>query len=182
MRCSHGLRVVSCLFLLFSPAVLSAKAEEEQEEPLSVYLVLEEADAANDLYVSRFLLPSSLSLYAWSTFEVNGGIAHIEGEGSFRIRSRDIEKVEDIGGYSVLRYDFLRSESQDPSLESRPDGGVLKVSFSFSDLVDGEAIVQPPRRAVLMAIGRSGARSGSVRLLSLRYGGGGRFDAEAVIR
>lgn len=177
------------LFILIPASWLPARGggqAQEAEQPVSVFLVVGAGQAENDLYVSRFLLPGSLSLFAWSDFRIQDGEVSVEGEGVYRIRADRLELVESVGENAVLRYDFLPSESQKEALPlgRRPGDETIEVSFNVWDLVggNGEPLYQPARWAVVSAIGESGGQSGSVRLLDVEYLGEGAFRAEVAVR
>ena len=110
----------------------------------------------------------------------------MEGDAAARIRADRLTVEETVGGYAILRYDFLPSELRAGAAgpESRSDAEVVDLSFALKDLIDGdgEPLYQPARLAVLRAVGESGKPAGSVRLIALEHAGGGRFTAEVAVR
>ena len=174
------------LLVILLPSSLSSRPEPEDEDTSakrSLFLLVEAEAADNEIYISRFLLPSSLSLFAWADFAVRDGEVSMEGEESFRIREGELEAVESHGQYQVVKYSFLLSDLGASGQERFPPDNRYEVRFSSGDLMGGggDVLIQPVRWAALEAIKKSGKPQGRLKVLSLTHTGDGRFRAEVVV-
>ena len=87
------------LLVLICPIFLFARPEPEEDSGgrRSLCLLVESEAADNDIYVTRFLLPSSLSLFSWADFKIRGGEVSMVVEETFRIRENELEVAESMG-------------------------------------------------------------------------------------
>lgn len=174
------------LFIVLVPSFLSARPEPEAEDTggkRSLLLLVEDEAADNEIYITRFLLPSSLSLFAWTDFQVQGAEVSMEGEESFRIRERELEAVGSRGLYRIVKYSFLISDLGDPEQGRVSAGKKYDVRFSSDDLIgkSGDVLYQPARWAAMEAVKMSGKAQGRLKVLSLTQVGNGRFHAEVAV-
>ena len=172
--------------VVLSPALLSSRPEPEDDDAgakRSLFLLVEAEAADNEIYISRFLLPSSLSLFAWSDFEVRDGEVSMEAEEGLRIRERELEVVGSHGQYRLVRYSFLLSDIGDVDQGRIPAGKRYEVRFSWDELIgkSGDVLYQPARQAAMEAVRMSGKSQGRLKLLSLTLAGDGRFEAEVAV-
>jgi hypothetical protein len=186
-KCSFGPLWVLILILLPALPVCSKgiaakrKMEEKEEIPPQVFLLVSEEGSTNEIYISRFLLPSSLAAYGWARFVVDGDEISLQSEGDYRIISKDMAIEDRFGGFIIYRADALADEA-DPERVSADNR--YTVTFSISDLINkkGEVFYQPSRQAVISGVKRSGRQKGSVRLVYILYLGKGKFKAEVTVR
>jgi hypothetical protein len=180
--------LLALMSLMAALAASSLFARPEPEDEVeggrrSLFLLVEDEAADNEIYISRFLLPSSLSLFAWSDFEVRDGEVSMEAEEGFRIRERELEVVGSHGQYRLVKYSFLLSDIGDVDQGRVPAGKRYEVRFSWDELIgkSGDVLYQPARQAAMEAVRMSGKSQGRLKLLSLTLAGDGRFEAEVAV-
>lgn len=186
-KCSFRLLWVLILILLPALPVCSkgivagGKTEEKEEIRPQVFLLVPEEGSTNEIYISRFLLPSSLAAYGWARFVLDGDEILLQSEGDYRIISKDMAIEDRFGGFIIYRAYALTDETgpETVSADNR-----YTVTFSISDLINkkGEVFYQPSRQAVISGVKRSGRQKGSVRLVYILYLGKGKFKAEVTVR
>ncbi len=161
--------------------VARGRTDVREEIRPQVFLLVPEEGSTNEIYISRFLLPSSLAAYGWARFVVDGDEISLQSEGDYRIISKDMAIEDRFGGFIIYRADVLTDEA-DPEKVSADNR--CTVTFSISDLINkkGEVFYQPARQAVISGIKHSGRKKGSVRLLYILYLGKGKFKAEVTVR
>ena len=169
------------VLILFLLPVLPVCSKGKEEIRPQVFLVVSEKGSPNETYISRFLLPSSLSAYGWANFIVNGNKISLQSEGDYRILSKNKAIEERFGGFIIYRANVLTDEA---GLETVSADNRYTFTFSVSDLTNekGEVFYQPSRQAVINGVKRSGRQKGSVRLVYIRYLGKGKFKAEVAVR
>lgn len=173
--------ILGLCFSILAAFPLRASADREEtpaEGELPVYLIHSQSES--ETVAERLYLPSSLALYAWNSFRVNGSEIELEAQGGYRIVSREMVQLEKWDSRSVAGY-HVRVSYYD-----RRQGGsgrILTVTFQYGASSDGAGeIRQPAARALLEAVRGSGRAGGMARLKEITYLGGGGFRARVEIR
>jgi hypothetical protein len=159
---------------------MGGREEKEETNSVNVFLLAETESEAERFAIERKDLPSSIALFNGVHFSVRGGELSTDADTSFSASSKQIVSKERSGGVIILDY---RVKARFPSTPQRSIARAVYVSFGVKDCLGekGAVLMQPARLALSRAAGASGIGSGSARISSLSYMGGGRFTAKVEL-
>jgi hypothetical protein len=159
---------------------MGGREEKEEAKSVDVFLLAQTESEAEMFAIERKDLPSSIALFGGVRFRVRGGELTTEADSRFSAASRQIVSKERSGGVIILDY---RVKARFPSTAPRSIARAIYVSFGVKDCLGekGAVLMQPARLALSRAAGAGGIGSGSARISSLSYMGGGRFTAKVEL-
>jgi hypothetical protein len=146
------------------------------------------AKESAQMYLERYLLPTSLTAMLWTRFNREDSEIQLDTQTGYRVVRKQMVLVDPLGTLSVYGYDLVVDISVPPSVPDRsPASYTLRFTYPSSpDEASSaeeipEVIPQPLQQALLKGIREDGRSSGWVRVQSLDYRGSGRFQATVLI-
>ena len=188
---------LSISILIFTLFCSSAFASGRGEEPVDkgevrVFWILDGSMSAEsaEMFLERFLFPTSLAAMLWTEFSLEGEEVRFETRGGYRVVRKQRVLAESIGAYTVYGYALLIDVTW-PAEARAPKDRTQKtyvVQFSYPESADSSSgsppkavLPQPLEQALLAGIREDGRTSGKARVEQVEYLGAGRFRAEVLV-
>jgi hypothetical protein len=184
---AYTLASVLMLSLLACAAHPSSRVEEQpQKLELRAYWIVDGSMSGESaqMYLERYLLPTSLAVMQWTAFRVQGQEIRLDTEGGYRVVRKARILSEPLGSYTIYGYDLLVNFSPGGSAEKGGRAAAsYTVTFSYSGPAEAGAAVlpQPLEKALLAAVEEDGRTAGWARVQSIDYLGSGRFRAGVLL-
>ena len=185
-------RYVSIGILFFTLLSCSAFPSARTEEPsgrdeVRVYWVLDGTMSREsaEMFLERYLLPTSLSSMLWTDFSLQGDEFRLETAGGYRVVRKEGILLGPLGDYAVHGYDLTVDVSLPARAPERRKS--YEVRFTYPGSADssgrssGTVLPQPLQQALLAAIREDGRSSGKARVAEIEYLGSGRFRATVSV-
>ena len=164
-------RIILALLILCAPG-LYAQGSRDIQDSVRLFAVHPGEAGSDGLFVQRFLIPASLTTLYWTPFDLIDGEVRTETMESVQIRDRKTGFSRRVGEFVVEAFDL-------DVMPKPPHRRDEDLSFLVNIDYEGTSFpVQPYRLALQEAIRLSGFAEGTARVVSMKYLGLGRFQAE----
>jgi len=100
-----------------------------------MFWVLEGSMSAEsaEMFLERYLLPTSLAAMLWTEFSMEGEEVRFDTQGGYRVVRKTQTLSESLGAYTVYGYDLMINVSVSPPAPRRsPDSYTVRFSYSES--------------------------------------------------
>jgi len=177
------------IFFLFSCSVFPSGRTEAPpgKQETRVFWVLDGTMSAEsaEMFVERYLLPTSLAATRWTGFAVTGQEVRFDTTGGYRVVRRNKILIDPIGALTVYGYDLIvdmvRDSEAQPARNASPESYLVRFSYPLAAAPQSGVIPQPLEQAFLAGIRKDGRSVGKGRVESVDYLGSGRFKATVLI-
>ena len=188
-KVTRYISVCILVFLMFSCSVFPSGRTEAPpgKRETRVFWVLDGTMSAEsaEMFLERYLLPTSLAAARWTGFTVTGQDVRFDTTGGYRVVRRNKILVDPIGALTVYGYDLIvdmmRDSEAQPARGSSPESYLVRFSYPLPSAPESAVIPQPLEQALLAGIRKDGRGSGKGRVESVDYLGSGRFKATVLI-
>jgi hypothetical protein len=181
--------------LLFTLLACSAFPSGRGEEPSGkletrIFWVLDGEMSAEsaEMYLERYLFPTSLAAMLWMDFSVRGDEIRLDTAGGYRIVRKQRVLAETVDSLAVYGYDLIVDVTLPAEAPERGSREGYEVRFSYPGAADpgsgsSAAAVnpQPLQQALIAGIRDDGRSAGKARVEQIEYLGAGRFTATVSI-
>ena len=180
--------------LLSCSAFPSGRVEEPKgKQETRVFWVLDGTMSAEsaEMFLERYLFPTSLATMLWTYFTLRGNEARFETNGGYRVVRKQHVLEQPVGAYTVHGYNLIIDITSSAGAPASRTVKSYEVEFSYAELADSgdpssdspsEAVLpQPLEQALLAGIREDGRSSGKARVGQIDYLGSGRFRATVLI-
>jgi hypothetical protein len=184
-------RIPVCIliFLALSCSVFPSGRPEAplDEREARVFWVLDGTMSAesSEMFVERYLLPTSLAAMRWTEFTVTEQEVRFDTRGGYRVTRRNKVLTDPIGAFTVYGYDVIvdivRASQAQPAPKTSPESYLVRFSYPQSAASGSGVVPQPLEQALLAGIRKDGRPAGKGRVESVEYLGSGRFKATVLI-
>jgi len=183
------------IFILLSCSAFPSGRVEEitGKQEARVFWVLDGTMSAEsaEMFLERYLFPTSLATMLWTDFTLRGDEARFETGGGYRIVRKQHVLEQPVGAYTVYGYDLIIDITSSVGAPASRTVKSYEVEFSYAELADtGDqssgsqtktVLPQPLEQALLAGIRKDGRSSGKARVGQIDYLGSGRFTATVLI-
>jgi hypothetical protein len=140
------------------------------------------SEVSAEMFLERYLLPTSLATLLWTEFSMEGEEVRFDTQGGYRVIRKTQALSESLGAYTVYGYDLIINVTvSPPAPRLSPESYTVRFSYSDSTVSGPGVIPQPLEQALLTAIRESGRSSGTARVGAISYLGSGKFKATVLI-
>ena len=179
--------------LIGSSAFASGRGEEPVDKgEVRVFWILDGSMSAEsaEMFLERFLFPTSLAAMLWTEFSLEGEEVRFETRGGYRVVRKQRVLAESIGAYTLYGYDMIidLTNSAEPRAPKGRSQETYLVQFSYPESAGSSSgsppqavLPQPLEQALLAGIREDGRTSGTARVERVDYLGAGRFTAAVLV-
>ncbi len=180
--------------LLSCSAFPSGRVEEPKgKQETRVFWILDGtmSPESAEMFLERYLFPTSLATMLWTDFTLRGDEARFETGGGYRIVRKQRALAQSFGAYTVYGYDLIIDITVPAGAPASRTVKSYEVQFSYAESADSSdqpsgsqakaVLPQPLEQALLAGIREDGRSTGKARVEGIDYLGSGRFKATVLI-
>jgi hypothetical protein len=182
--------ISALIFVLLTCSVFSSGRVEEPagKQEVQVFWVLDGSMSAesSEMFLERYLFPTSLATMLWTDFTIQGGQVHFDTEAGYRIVRKQRVLADELDDYTVYGYDLILDVLRPAGPGGRTvESYIVRFSYPEAGGLSGSqpkgVLPQPLEQALLAGIRKDGRASGRGRVEKIEYLGSGRFEATVLI-